>query len=461
MNDMERIRQNPRVTVRNSADLNLAGKCVVYWMQRSQRAVDNPALDVAISVANELKKPVVAFLAPVPFYPSANLRHYRFLQQGIPDISADLERHGTGFVLRAYPDHSLEKFCDEVRPAIVIGDENPLREPESWRVRAATRLRYPLWTVDADVVVPSRLIEKEQYGARTIRPRLQKLLPEFLVKVKAEKARVPWSKPRGLKSLSHDYDFTTGWDLDGSVPPVNWRGGTREGFRVLKQFVKDRLAGYPVNRNHPELPGTSQLSPYLHFGHLGPLTVAHAVQDASAPAAAKQAFLEQLIVRRELAVNFVNYNEDYDRFECLEPWASRSFAQHARDRRPLIYDEGQLERAETHDPLWNAAQKQMVLTGWMHNYMRMYWAKKILEWSPSVAVAYERAVRLNDRYEMDGRDPNGYAGVAWAIVGKHDRPWFKRPIFGQVRFMSYASTSKKFDSQRYIENITRMDDGNH
>ena len=181
------------------------------------------------------------------------------------------------------------------------------------------------------------------------------------------------------------------------------------------------LRNYPKDRNHPELSGTSRLSPYLHFGHIGPLTIAHAVQAASAPAAAKQAFLEQLIVRRELSVNFVRYNSYYDSFECLEPWADRSFAQHSGDRRPIIYREEQLEQAETHDPLWNAAQKQMVLTGWMHNYMRMYWAKKILEWSPSVATAYQRAVWLNDRYELDGRDPNGYAGIAWAIVGKHDR----------------------------------------
>ena len=217
------------------------------------------------------------------------------------------------------------------------------------------------------------------------------------------------------------------------------------------------MRGYPKDRNRPEVSGTSRLSPYLHFGHIGPLTIAHAVQAGSAPAAAKQAFLEQLIVRRELSVNLVRYNSHYDSFECLEPWADRSFAQHSGDRRPIIYQQEQLERAETHDPLWNAAQKQMVLTGWMHNYMRMYWAKKILEWSPSVASAYQRAVWLNDRYQLDGRDPNGYAGIAWAIVGKHDRPWFERPVFGQVRYMSLASTGGKFDSKSYIAQIGKLE----
>jgi deoxyribodipyrimidine photo-lyase len=242
------------------------------------------------------------------------------------------------------------------------------------------------------------------------------------------------------------------------VQPVrHWRGGNKQALQTLHTFIRKALAAYPDERNHPERSGTSRLSPYLHFGHIGPHTVALAVQRAAAPALAKQAFLEQLIVRRELAVNFVRFNPLYDTLECLEPWADRSFAEHAGDRRPVIYDDRQLENAETHDPLWNAAQKQMVLTGWMHNYLRMYWAKKILEWSPSVAVAFERALRLNDRYELDGSDPNGYAGIAWAILGKHDRAWPERPIFGKVRYMSLASTGRKFDSKKFIAQISEQE----
>jgi deoxyribodipyrimidine photo-lyase len=455
---IRRLSLNPRITVRTPGAPDPEGNCVVYWMQRAQRALDNPALDMAIELGNELGKPVVAFLAPVPFYPHANLRHYRFLASGIPDIEEGLCQRNVGFVLRTFPDHSLTKFCEQVRPTIVIGDENPLREAEHWRARASQCLNVPLWRVDADVIVPSRLLGKEHYAARTIRPRLDELLPQFLIPTKAVRAQVRWNKPRNVNSLSTLDDFTAHWPLDRSVSPVdNWQGGTKRAVGVLAGFAEQGLRNYSKDRNHPELSGTSRLSPYLHFGHIGPLTIALAVQSAPVPTVAKQAFLEQLIVRRELSVNFVGYNLSYDSCECVEPWANRSLAQHAGDRRPILYREDQLEQGETHDVLWNAAQKEMVLTGWMHNHMRMYWAKKILGWSPSIAVAYERAVRLNDRYQLDGRDPNGYAGIAWAIVGKHDRPWFERPVFGQIRYMSYASTSKKFNSRQYIDNVRRLE----
>jgi deoxyribodipyrimidine photo-lyase len=323
---LQTLSLDPRITVRKPGTPNPEGECVVYWMQRAQRALDNPALDVAVELGNELGKPVVAFLAPLPFYPHANLHHYRFLASGIPDIAEGLSQRNVGFVLRTCPDHSLTKFCEQVRPAIVIGDENPLREAEHWRVRAAQDLEVPLWTVDADVVVPSRLLGKEHFGARTIRPRLQELLPQFLVPTKVVKARIPWNKRRTLQSLLAHEDFTAGWSLDRSVSPVeNWQGGTKRALSVLADFVKQGLRSYPKDRNHPHRSGTSLLSPYLHFGHIGPLTIAHAVQAASAPASAKQAFLEQLIVRRELSVNFVRYNSYYDSFECLEPWADRSF----------------------------------------------------------------------------------------------------------------------------------------
>jgi deoxyribodipyrimidine photo-lyase len=226
----------------------------------------------------------------------------------------------------------------------------------------------------------------------------------------------------------------------------------------LQEFLQFRLNGYATHRNKPDLDGTSQLSPYLHFGHLGPHRIALAVQQSEAPLQDRAAFLEEMIIRRELAMNFVRYNSNYENVDSCEPWAETTLRKHARDKRRFLYTERQLENAETHDPLWNAAQKQMVLTGWMHGYLRMYWAKKILEWSPSPAVAYEIAVKLNDRYELDGRDPNGYAGIAWAIVGKHDRAWGpERPVYGKIRYMSYASTSRKFSSRAYIERITALE----
>jgi deoxyribodipyrimidine photo-lyase len=276
-------------------------------------------------------------------------------------------------------------------------------------------------------------------------------LNEFLVAPKNPKARRAWKPVRSLDSLPINVDLTEGRKIDRSVEAVStFTGGTHHALEHLKLFTARKLAHYSKDRNHPEKDGTSRLSPYLHFGHIAPLTVALAVQRSEAPKAQKDAFLNQLVVWRELSINLTHFNANYDNFECAENWAHRTLAKHAHDPRPVTYTEKQLENAETHDSLWNAAQMQMVRDGWMHNYLRMYWAKKILEWTPSPAAAYQIAVRLNDKYELDGRDPNGYAGIAWSMVGKFDRPWFERPIFGQIRFMSGASTGKKFDSESYI-----------
>jgi deoxyribodipyrimidine photo-lyase len=429
-------------------------------MERAQRALDNPALDLAVRIGNEIGKPVVAFLGVAPRRPCANLRHYQFLIEGLGDLAADLRRRNVGYLLRSWPEHSLARVCEELRPAIVIGDENPLREPERWREKAARMLRVPFCTVDADVIVPSRLMEKQQYSARTIRPRIHARLDEFLIPSVNPTARKRWRRPAELESRSIEDDLTAGWKIPRRVAPVStFRGGTREGLRLLREFAARKLADYDERRNHPELDGTSCLSPYLHFGHLGPLTVALAVKKTDAPAKQKEAFLEQLIVRRELAVNFVRFNPDYDSLDGAPAWGRRTLAEHSRDRRETIYSEKQFENAETHDPLWNAAQKQMTITGWMHNYMRMYWAKKILEWTRSPEEAFQIAVRLNDTYELDGRDPNGYEGIAWAIAGKSDRPWFERPIFGTIRYMSAGGASRKFDAEAYIQQIERFERG--
>jgi len=465
MMGLDSLSSDARVTVRRSGAPAPGGRCVVYWMQRAQRALDNLALDVAVEAANRLQQPVVIFLAPVPFYPHANLRHYTFLAQGIAETAQRARKRGIGFVLRCYPQHSLLKFCDEIKASLVIGDENPMREPNHWRELAAKRLSVPLWTVDADVLIPSKLLHKEQYAARVIRPRLQLMLEQFLVQPHNPNAKIAWEKPRGLLALPDDgsFDITDGWqDFDRSVQPVDsFRGGTSQALRLLHDFATRKLAHYPERHGKPELDGTSRLSPYLHFGHIGPHTMAMAVENAKAPRAAKDDFLDQLITWRELAVNFVHFNQLYDSIESAPDWASRTLAEHARDKRPVAYSRRQLERAATHDELWNAAQRQMLHAGWMHNYMRMYWAKKILEWSPSPAAAYQTAVHLNDKYFLDGRDPNGYAGIAWAIAGKFDRPWFERPIFGTVRYMSGNAAYKKFNANRYIEQMAELAAARH
>ena len=457
MTKIETLTTHPRVTVRRSGATDPAGRCVVYWMQRARRALDNPALDVAVEVANLLRQSIVIFFAPVPFYPHANLRHYTFLAQGIPDVASRARARGIGFVLRRYPDHSLLKFCEEVKASLVIGDENPFREPRRWREIAVKKLQVPLWTVDADVIVPSKLLEKEQYAARIIRPRLMQRLEQFLPLAGNPSAKIEWHAPRGLPALPDDgsLDLTEEWKgLDRSVGPVSWfLGGTSEALRLLDEFVRHKLDGYPQNHGRPEIDGTSRLSPYLHFGHIGPHTVMRAVRNAKAPQAAKDDYIDEFFTWRELAINFVHFNPLYDAIESAPDWAHKTLAAHARDPRPVLYTREQLEFAGTHDELWNAAQLQMLHAGWMHNYMRMYWAKKILEWSPSPAVAYQTALYLNDKYFLDGRDPDGYAGVAWAIAGKFDRPWFERPIFGTIRWMSGDAARKKFDAEKYIRQM--------
>jgi deoxyribodipyrimidine photo-lyase len=454
---LESLCRDARVLVRREGAPDPEGRCVLYWMQRAQRAHDNPALDVAIGAANALSQPLVVFFRLVPFGPHATWRAYHFMLQGLEEMGEALAARGALFVLRRHPDSPLPAFAEEVRASLVVGDENPLREPARWRQEAAAELRVPLWTVDADVVVPTRLLAKEQYAARTMRPRLHRLLAEHLRRPREPSVQHPWRRrprPWSLVAASELLDDLT---IDRAVAPVShWRGGSSEGRRRLRAFVRQGLAGYAELRNRPEHEGTSRLSPYLHFGQVGPREVALAVQAADAPPADKQAFLEQLIVRRELAVNFVHFNPAYDRLEGCEPWARRTLATHAGDRR-LLLSPAQLEAAETPDPLWNAAQRQMTQSGWMHNYLRMYWAKRLLEWCPTPEEAFALAVSLNDRYELDGRDPNGYAGIAWAIGGKHDRAFGpERPIFGKVRFMSPTAIRKKFDAASYIELVAEQ-----
>jgi deoxyribodipyrimidine photo-lyase len=311
-------------------------------------------------------------------------------------------------------------------------------------------------------VVPSKLIEKAQYGAYTIRPRLYRLLPEYLVPYENLRAKHRWKAPPDFHQDSVSEDMTHGWeDLDRSVGPVEaWQGGTHAALKRLKHFTGYLLPAYEKQRNHPEIDGTSSLSPYLHFGHIGPVTIALAVADAAranpALKSAQESYFNELIVWRELAANFVRYSSNYDSVDCAESWAKQTIAEHARDERETLYTLQQLESAKTHDELWNAAQIQMVRYGWMHNYLRMYWAKKILEWTPDVKTAMKYCIHLNDKYFLDGRDPNGYAGVAWAVVWKFDRAWFDRPIFGKIRYMSGASTGKKFDSKRYIRQMNAL-----
>jgi deoxyribodipyrimidine photo-lyase len=455
------LADDPRVTVRRGGS-PAKGKSVVYWMQRAQRGRDNHALDKAVEVANTLGLPCVVYFAAISNFPHANLRHYAFLNQGLPDIEEDCAERGVGFVMRRAPHEDHERFFADVGAAMVIGDENPTREPERWRVKLAKSLRVPFWTVDADVIVPSKLLEKAQFSAGVARPRLYRALPEFLHAYENPHAEKVWRKPRRLYADDVREDITRGWqDFDRSVQPVAaWQGGHHAAMKRLSTFCSKMLETYDRDRNHPEIDGSSKMSPYLHFGHIGPSTIALAlnaqVKRNPKLSAARDSYFNELIVWRELAVNFVRYQPEYDSPACADNWARATIAEHDRDEREVLYTLAQLEGARTHDELWNAAQLQMVRYGWMHNYLRMYWAKKIVEWTLNTATAMKWAIYLNDRYFLDGRDPNGYAGVAWAVLGKFDRAWGERPVFGKRRYMSGASTGKKFDSQRYKQQMNAL-----
>lgn len=453
---------DPRVTVRRAGSIRKDGRAVVYWMQRAQRLNDNPALEVALAAANHLGLPLIVSFSLMPNFPGATLRPFHFMLEGLREIAEEAAELGVRLVIRR-PPQTLESLLEEVDAALLVGDENPCREPERWRQALTRRLAIPYWTIDADVVVPSQLFNRSFVLLHHFRPHLKRQLERFLIAPPTPEPLYRW--PGGEHALEgmvaeDPAKAAALWSelaaalnkVDSSVAPVEgFHGGPRSARRRLDDFLRHGLRDYAEGRNLPERDGSSRLSPWLHFGNIGPRTIAWAVKNAAGvPEETKEKFLDELIGWRELAVLFVRHEPHYESWECAAAWARKSLTEHAADARPFRYSYEQFERAETHDELWNAAQMQMVRSGWMHGYLRMYWAKKILEWAPHPEVAYQWAVALNDRYQLDGRDPNGYAGVAWAVVGRHDRPWFNRPVFGLVRTMTGNSIAKKFDAARYI-----------
>jgi deoxyribodipyrimidine photo-lyase len=459
MGRLHRLTEDPRVRLRNRAEPDPVGRSVLYWMQRAQRAEANPALETAVRAARTLERPLVVLFQLVPGFPGATERHYAFLLEGLVETAATLEDRGIPFRLRLHagdPAEGVAAFGAEAGAALVVSDENPLREPEGWRIRLAERLTVPFLTVDADVVVPSALFPKLEYAARTLRPRLHRQLEAFLQPVRTSGAPPPWSDPGPPGGEELDVDRL----LDRLRPDrasgrlTGIRAGTAAARAELEDFVTSRLRHYHEHNRRPEhAAGTSRLSPWLHFGQLSVLEAALAARRADVPAEAREAFLEQLIVRRELAVNFVRHEPAYDRWEGLPEWSRRTLHAHRRDRRPYLYTIEELESAATHDPLWNAGMTEMKTSGFMHGYVRMYWAKKILHWSADPETALQEAITLNDRWLVDGRDPNGYTNIAWSIGGRHDRPWTEREVFGQVRYMSFESTSRKFDHRAYARRV--------
>lgn len=425
---------------------------VIYWMSREQRVRDNWALLYAQDLAMERKAPLLVAFALAPRFLGATLRHYDFMLRGLAGVEQDLAQAAIPFyLLEGDPGRAIPEFSMKIKAAALVGDFDPLRIKREWKEKAIPRLQAPFHEVDAHNIVPCWTASpKQEYGAYTLRPKLQRLLPDFLTDCpalerhpygmkRAANRRIDWRKVRTRLKIDHSAGIVD------SIEP-----GEAAAARALDHFIKKKLKDYDANRNDPCLDGQSNLSPYLHFGQLAAQRVALAVKKARVPLKSKEAFLEELIVRRELSDNFCFYNEDYDRFEGFPGWARKSLDGHRRDKREYTYTLSQFEKAATHDPLWNAAQREMIRKGKMHGYMRMYWCKKILEWTKSPEEALDTAICLNDKYELDGRDPNGYAGIAWSIGGVHDRAWFERKFFGKVRFMSYDGCKRKFDVDAYI-----------
>lgn len=427
---------------------------VVYWMSRDQRAADNWALLHARKDAVERKCPLGVVFCLTPDYLGATIRHYGFMLRGLEETAGRLAEKGIRFhLLTGDPAEEIPRFVVEQGVSRLVTDFSPLRIKREWERKVAERIAIPFDIVDAHNIIPCRAASpKREPAAYTFRPKVRKALPEFLTDFppleehpfpwKGEAPRIDWEKERGELGV------------DRSVGEVSWlEPGERAARRALRDFLENRLASCYGMRNDPNRHGQSRLSPYFHFGQLAPQRAALEAQgfDDNLPALAS--FLEELVVRRELSDNFCFHTPDYDRFSCFPAWARETLNLHRYDLRGYLYSRQRLEEAETHDPLWNAAQTEMVRIGKMHGYLRMYWAKKILEWTASPEEAMSAAVYLNDRYELDGRDPNGYTGIAWSIGGVHDRPWGERNVFGKIRYMSYNGCASKFNVKRYIETV--------
>ncbi|MCU0591287.1 MAG: deoxyribodipyrimidine photo-lyase [Desulfobacterales bacterium] len=435
------------------------GRYVLYWMQQSQRAEMNHALEYAIQEANRLKQGVVVAFGLTDEYPEANLRHYAFMLEGLKETAQDLRKRQIRLVLRRGSPPEVARMLGR-EASLIVCDCGYLRHQRQWRQVVARNAVCRVVQVESDVIVPVETAsEKAQIGARTLRPRIQRRLPDYLKELSPGVVRMPATGLRldGGMPIDDPDAVLRSLAIDRSVAPVSgrFRGGTSEAKRRFSDFLKKRLVRYDQNHNQPQTDDVSHMSPYLHFGQISPLYLALEAARASAPQAARDAFLEEMIVRRELACNFTHFTADYDSYACIPAWAKQSLAEHRRDRRGYLYLPSQLENAETHDPYWNAAMREMVCTGFMHNYMRMYWGKKILEWSRDPEEGFATTLALNNKYFLDGRDPNSYAGVAW-VYGVHDRAWPSRAIYGKVRSMMASGLERKCDIQAYVRKVATL-----
>ncbi|MEW5734486.1 MAG: 2-thiouracil desulfurase family protein [Thermodesulfobacteriota bacterium] len=435
------------------------GGYVLYWMQQAQRAEGNPALEHAIALANRLSLPVVAVFGLSAAFPEANLRHYAFMLEGLAETEKALRDRGVLFAAReAEPPDAALALCKDA--AAVVCDAGYTRIQRQWSERMMREAPCRAVKIETDVVVPVHLASnKAEYAARTIRPKIEGLLERFLAPCPS---RQPKKSALGLDVEGTAPDFfrkarkrVAGKDAPAPVTEF-FPGGASRARVLLSGFLENGLAGYDAKGDRLAPGRSSLLAPYLHFGQISPVDVALAVKSfIHAPEEAKKAYLEQLIVRRELGANFAWYAKDYDRYSCVPDWARKTLARHAGDPRPYLYGARELEAGKTHDRCWNAAMAEMRITGFLGNTLRMYWGKKVLEWSEIPEQAFSTLLNLNNKYFLDGRDPNSFTGVAWCF-GLHDRPFTERAVFGMVRSMTAEGLARKGDTQKYVARIETL-----
>jgi deoxyribodipyrimidine photo-lyase len=440
-------------------DLPLSDGSVVYWMSRDQRISDNWALIHAQELALARQVPLLVLFTLADSFLGATRRHYGFMLRGLEQVAARLNEYNIPFILlRGDPSEEILRFIQQQKVGIIVTDFDPLTIKRSWREQVALHAGVSCLEVDAHNIVPCRFAsDKQEYGAYTFRPKLLRLLSEFLQDFpRIEQHPFTWKGPPDSKfgkdvdieSLLSSLSFERVIDEVTAVTP-----GESGAHRHLHDFIINGLDGYDDLRNDPNACGQSGLSPWLHFGQLSAQRVALEITRAAGGTASGETFLEELFIRRELSDNYCWFNTNYDQVTGFPAWAQQTIAKHRHDLRESVYSCEQFEHAETHDPLWNAAQQSMVGNGTLHGYLRMYWAKKILKWSASPEEAMAIAISLNDRYQLDGRDPNGYAGIAWSIGGVHDRAWGERSVFGKIRYMNDKGCRRKFDVPNYIKNF--------
>ncbi|UJB69868.1 deoxyribodipyrimidine photo-lyase [Acaryochloris sp. 'Moss Beach'] len=449
--------EDERIQLLNKQDVQPGGY-VLYWMQQSQRAEYNHALEYAVQRANDLQQPVVVCFGLMADYPGSNLRHYTFMLEGLQDTEQALIQRGIKFVMRyGNPDQIALELGKEA--SLVVCDRGYLRFQRQWRDNVAQSAPCQVVQVESEVVVPVETASvKANYAARTIRPRIHRHLDRFLIPFASTPVQQS-SLNLDLKSLdlSNIEAVLAQLPLDCSVPPVSslFQGGTTRAKQILEQFLRKSFAIYTDHRNQPQTDDVSYMSQYLHFGQISPLYLALQIQSmGNVPRDNVDTYIEELIVRRELAMNFTHYTPDYDAYSCLPNWAQTTLDNHRHDPRIPCYSLEQLDESRTEDPYWNAAMAEMKHTGYMHNYMRMYWGKKIIEWTATPELAFQTALDLNNKYFIDGRDANSYTGVAW-VFGVHDRGWRERPIFGTVRYMAASGLKRKCDIDGYIKKVNQ------